>query len=307
MTLVFMGTPDFAVPTLERLLASRHRVAAVVTAPDKPAGRGLQHKPSAVKQAALAHGLPLLQPESLEDEAFLRSLRQTGAELFVVVAFRILPEAVLSIPPKGAVNLHASLLPKYRGAAPINWALINGERETGVTTFFIEKKVDTGKILLQQSTPVDDDMTAGELHDLLAQMGADLMLRTVDGIEAGTLQPREQVGEANRDPKLTRELEMIDWRRPARELHNLIRGLSPIPGASMFLRGREIKVLRSQVVASEAAGLPGEVLVADPRSGWVVQTSDGALRLLTVKPEGKKIMSAEEFLRGNRIDCGERL
>lgn len=306
MKLLFMGTPDFAVPTLQKLAQSGYPIVAVVTAPDKPAGRGQKLTPPAVKVAAQALSLPVLQPENLSDDEFLQTLEKLDADLYVVAAFRILPESILRLPPLGAINLHASLLPKYRGAAPIQWALINGEKETGVTTFFIEKQVDTGKILLQKAVPIPEEMTAGELHDLLAQVGADLVLETVDGIARGTLTPRDQTGEPSRAPKLTPEMERIDWRLPARALHNWIRGMSPVPGMTTQRQGKSIKILRARVAAeSGAAEPPGTVLDASDDQ-LIVQAGEGALDILTLKPEGKRAMTAEEFLRGYRIRKGER-
>ena len=231
MRIVFMGTPDFAVPSLKVLVNSEHEVVCVVTTPDKPAGRGKKMHASAIKMAAIEHGLPLLQPEKFRDVDFLHSLRSLNADLFVVVAFRILPDVVFTMPPQGSFNLHASLLPKYRGAAPLNWALINGENESGATTFFLDKNVDTGQILLQKSTPLTENTTAGELHDALSEVGAELVLQTVDYIASGECQPQVQIGEPTKAPKLTPGLGRLDWTNSAQELHNLIRGLSPFPGS----------------------------------------------------------------------------
>lgn len=301
-----MGTPDFAVPSLQKLLDAGHNIVGVVTATDKPAGRGQQMRSSPIKALALAHRLPIVQPERLDAPEFFEQLRLFNADLFVVVAFRILPEAVLKIPPRGAINLHASLLPKYRGAAPINWAIIRGETVTGVTTFFIDKMVDTGEILLQESTPIGAEMTAGELHDVLAHLGADLMLRTVNGVADGSLKAQPQVGEATRAPKLTRELEVIDWSRPARELRNLIRGLAPTPGCTTTLHGRQIKILSAAAVdPSASTAAPGTVIAVQKEGAIWVQTGEGALNLLQLKPEGKKAMSASEFLRGYRLKAGD--
>ncbi|RPH89618.1 MAG: methionyl-tRNA formyltransferase [Calditrichaeota bacterium] len=211
MNIVFMGTPDFAVPSLVKLMDAGQQLVGVVTVPDKPAKRGQKLQSSSVKAFARSKGLPVLQPQQLNDPVFLQQLTDWSADLFIVVAFRILPEEVLKIPRLGAVNLHASLLPKYRGAAPINWALIHGETETGVTTFFIDKNIDTGEILLQQKVSITPEMTAGELHDILADVGSDLVVRTAAGIEAGNLVAIRQSGEPTRAPKLTKEMEKIDW------------------------------------------------------------------------------------------------
>ncbi len=301
-----MGTPDFAVPSLKTLIDSEHQVVGVVTGPDKPAGRGKKLRPSAVKRTALEFSLPLLQPEKFRDPDFLEELQSWNADLFVVVAFRILPEVVFAMPPKGTFNLHASLLPRYRGAAPINWALINGDKESGVTTFFLERDVDTGQMLLQRSVPLNEDMTAGELHDLLAQVGAELVLQTVNCIADGSCKPRPQVGEATKAPKLTPELGHINWQWDARRLHNLIRGLAPIPGCYSSFRDKRIKILRSSVVdENETKGDPGTVVAVVKNGPIHVQTGSGVLALLELKPEGKKLMTAADFARGSRIEEGQ--
>lgn len=307
MNLVFMGTPEFAVPSLQALHRSRHLITAVVTVPDKPAGRGRQLRPSAVKVAALQLGLPILQPDDLHGSEFHDQLAALQADLFFVVGFRILPEAIFTMPPHGTVNLHASLLPKYRGAAPINWALIQGDTETGVTTFFIEKSVDTGNILLQAALPVDETMTAGDLHDQLATLGAELAVRTVDGLEDGTLKATAQTGEITKAPKLTKDLGSIDWQAPAENVHNLIRGLSPFPGCYTTLKDKTIKLLRSRVVSREGKSAdPGTILKLGKNGPLEVQTGDGIVELMEVKPEGKKAMSAGEFIRGYRVEAGQR-
>ncbi len=309
MKIVFMGTPEFALPSLKALLNSRHAVVAVVTVPDKPAGRGKKLRPSAVKQAAIEAGLPIMQPALLKDEDFLRQLRGFDADLFVVVAFRILPPQVFTIPPLGTINLHASLLPKYRGAAPINWAIMNGEKTTGVTTFFIEEKVDTGQILLQRQVPIDGDMTAGELHDELAIVGAEVLMETIDGIDRGTLQPLSQQGEATLAPKLTPDLEQIDWSQSAVVIHNRIRGLSPIPGCYTYWGGKRLKLLRSKMIteSGRGKGMAGEIIAAEKDGLLQVQTGAGSLALLELQPEGKRPMSCAEFLRGYPLKVGEML
>ncbi|MBN1481058.1 methionyl-tRNA formyltransferase [candidate division KSB1 bacterium] len=307
MKLVFMGTPEFAVPSLERLVYSEHTVVGVVTVPDKPAGRGQKLRPSAIKRVALDFDLPILQPEKLRDPQFVGELSAWNADLFVIVAFRILPEIVYTLPPKGTFNLHASLLPKYRGAAPINWVLINGEQETGLTTFFLNKTVDTGDILLQRRIPITEEMTAGELHDLLALRGAELVLETVNGIVSNTLIPQQQVGDATLAPKLTKELEQIDWLKGAREIHNLVRGLSPLPGSVTKFRGKLIKILRTAMngAGTHSVG-PGTITRIGKNGPIDVQTGDGIISVLRLKPEGKKSMSAAEFIRGARIEPGEK-
>ncbi|MBN1466540.1 methionyl-tRNA formyltransferase [candidate division KSB1 bacterium] len=307
MKIVFMGTPDFAVPSLKALQQSEHTIAGVVTAPDRPMGRGRKMGAPVIKNLAVDYALPILQPEQLQDPGFISELRSWNADLFVVVAFRILPPAVFRLPAKGTFNLHASLLPKYRGAAPINWALINGEKESGVTTFYIDEKVDTGEILLQRSLPLTDDMTAGELHDALSIMGAELVLETIDGIAAGTLMPRRQSGDSTRAPKLTAELEQLSWSKSATACHNLIRGLSPAPGCYALFRGKRIKIMRSRVSGVMApAALPGQIIAIGKNGPIDVQTGDGVLSLLQLKPEGRATMSAGEFSRGFHIALGDK-
>ena len=306
MKLIFMGTPEFAVASLKKLIASRHTVAAVVTATDKPAGRGRSLKAPPVKQAALEAGCHVLQPQSLKDPNFIKELEGLHADCFVIVAFRILPETVFTMPPKGTFNLHASLLPKYRGAAPINWALINGESESGVSTFFIEKNVDTGKLLLQKRVSLDENMTAGELHDILMQKGADLVLETVNLIDEGKAAPKEQRGKVTKAPKLDKELCRIDWSQPAENLHNLIRGLSPYPGAYSVFKGKRIQILYSKPVVNQNSNLPpGTVVQVDEQSGVQVQTGQDKILVLKVKPQGKRAMSIGEFVHGNPVHTGD--
>lgn len=299
MKIVFMGTPEFAVSTLRVLLASHHHVVAVVTAPDKPRGRGQHISGTPVKVLAEEHGITCIQPVSLKDEAFQMQLRALHADLFVVVAFRILPVSVFTIPPRGTINLHASLLPKYRGAAPINWALIRGEKETGVTTFFIEETVDTGEVLLQSAVPITDTMTAGELHDVLASIGAGVVLETVNGIEAETLVPIHQDNAlASPASKLTREICRIDWSKSAHEVHNFIRGLSPHPGAWTMHGNSIMKILRSNV-AKDIAAESGVILSMQSR--LFVACGSGAIEILEIQQEGRKAMKTDAFLRGYRF------
>jgi len=304
LRIIFMGTPDFAVPCLEALCASRHQVVGVVTALDKPAGRGRQLQAPPVKTAALAHGLPVLQPEKLRDEAFLADLRALQADVFVVVAFRMLPELVWAMPPVGCLNLHASLLPDYRGAAPINWAVVNGERETGLTTFLIEKEIDTGKILLQERIALPDDWTAGQLHDEMMQRGAALVVRTVDGLADNTIvpQPQPELAQLHAAPKIHPDTCRIDWARPAEALYHFVRGFAPFPGAFTTLEGKVLKVLfADRVPADLTAELPtGQApgTSAVHKRSWYVATADGYLKLVRIKLEGKKEMTAAEFLNG---------
>lgn len=306
MRLVFMGTPDFAVPSLERLGQSPHDLVWVVSRPDRRRGRGLELTTPPVKEAAVRMGLTVQQPESLDDPIFLASLRKLNADLFVVVAFVILPRSILEIPKLGSVNLHPSLLPGYRGAAPMQWAIIRGERETGLTTFILRSKVDAGDILIQRRVRIDADETYGGLHDRLKLLGADVVLETVDGLATGqvTHRPQTEVG-VSRAPKLEREDARIDWHQDAVSIRNLIRGTNPIPGAFTDWSGGVLKVHRA-AVRSEG-GVPGEVLFADAREGIVVAAGVGSLRLEEVQPSGKRRMSGDAFVRGQQISSGERM
>jgi methionyl-tRNA formyltransferase len=305
MRIVFLGTPDFAVASLCRLVKAGCEVVAVVTAPDKPAGRGSHLQQSAVKQYATAVGLPVLQPEKLKNAEFLEELRGYRADLQVVVAFRMLPEAVWAMPPKGTFNLHASLLPQYRGAAPINWAVINGETETGVTTFFIRHEIDTGPLLFQEKQPIYPDDTAGTLHDRLMEQGADLVLKTVRAIEAGEYreipQPRELGGEAlKKAPKIFRETGEIHWNQPAETIRNFVRGLAPYPAAWTTVVGRNCKIFRVTAQRGEPGAdgkQPGE-FETDHRHYLRFRCADGWVNVEELQLEGKKRMGIEEFLRG---------
>ncbi|MBI4552322.1 MAG: methionyl-tRNA formyltransferase [Candidatus Latescibacteria bacterium] len=309
MRLLFMGTPAFAVPSLRELIDSPHEVIGVVTQPDRPKGRGLRPAPPPVKTVAGEYGLPVIQPDQLDAPEFLRTLRECQAEVFVVVAFSILPAPVLSIPPRGTINLHASLLPKYRGAAPIPWAIINGETETGVTTFFIEQRVDTGQILLQRSTPIGPDETAGELHDRLATMGATLVRETVDRIAAGQARPVSQTGSPSRAPRLTKADGRIDWTQPAGVIHNRIRGMNPYPVAFTTWQDRTLRLLRSRrrPERPDGGGRAGEVVALDAEGVLVIQTGAGCLGLVELQPEGRRRMRADEFVHGYRLRPGDIL
>jgi methionyl-tRNA formyltransferase len=301
MTIVFMGTPEFAVPSLRILMEQGCTIAAVVTAPDKPRGRGQHVSCTPVKEFALAHGLPVMQPDTLRDPSFADTLRALAPDLFVVVAFRILPKEVFTIPSRGAFNLHASLLPKYRGAAPINWAIINGDTESGVTTFFLQEKVDTGNIILQKAIPVPGTMNAGELHDALMTLGASAVAETVRMIEEHRVVPLPQDDRLTSPaPKIFKDDCRIPWDRPALAIHNFIRGLSPHPAAWTTLHDKVVKVYGSRL--AEAAlqnGLPGTLLTAEGR--LFVHTGADAVEILELQLEGKKRLSAAEFLRGHRL------
>ena len=258
--IIFMGTPEFAVATLDALMASGKNIVAVITAPDKPAGRGMKMNMSAVKKYAVDHGLPVLQPEKLKNPVFIDELRSYHADLQVVVAFRMLPEIVWNMPPLGTINVHASLLPEYRGAAPINWAIINGEKKSGVTTFKLTHEIDTGNILLQQEVEIGDDENAGELHDALKIAGAALAVETVDGLINHDIpeQPQKDMISderirATHAPKIFTETCRIDWNQPAEKTYNLIRGLSPFPGAFTMLQGKLFKIYRAGKTDSRAS------------------------------------------------------
>ncbi|WP_460575228.1 methionyl-tRNA formyltransferase [Hymenobacter coalescens] len=303
LRIVFMGTPEFAVPTLEALVGwSGCRVVAVITAPDKPAGRGQKLAESAVKLAAVAHGLPVLQPTNLKAPEFQQELRELAADLQVIVAFRMLPEAVWSMPRLGSINIHASLLPQYRGAAPINWALIHGEQVTGVTSFFLQHEIDTGNLIFQDEVAIEPADDFGSVYEKLKRAGAALALRTVQAIATGTAPsiPQPDRGDLRPAPKLQKETGRLDFAQPAQSLVNLIRGLSPWPTAFTNLPdGRGLKVFR----AAARDGAPSEDVppghwLTDGRSYLRVQTAEGQLDLLDLQLEGKKRMPVADFLRG---------
>lgn len=331
LRIVFMGTPEFAVASLDALVKAGCRVAGVITAPDKPAGRGMKLQESAVKKYALEHGLHILQPPKLKDPQFLEELRSLNADLQIVVAFRMLPEVVWNMPPMGTLNVHGSLLPQYRGAAPINWAIINGEKETGVTTFRLKHEIDTGNILLQERIPISENETAGELHDRMKEIGAQLLVRTVVGLADGTIEEREQdyrppttdhrqsttgnrqellhehrssevadrLSSLPHAPKIFTETCRINWNKTVDEVHNLVRGLSPFPGAFTTLQGKMLKIYRSEKDHTPPALPPGEVQT-DHRSIFKFTCADGHLIVKELQLEGKKKMPVEEFLKGYR-------
>ncbi|MFQ5822924.1 MAG: methionyl-tRNA formyltransferase [bacterium] len=307
MRILFMGTPEFAIPSFKTIMESSHELVGVVTSPDKPVGRGLKIQPTPIKKVALDFNIPILQPIHLKDSEFINQIKSLNAHLFVVVAFRILPLEVFKIPPKGTINLHASLLPKYRGAAPINWAIINGEKETGVTTIYIQEKVDAGDIILQKKAAIGDDETAGELHEKLATIGAELLLETINLISENRAPRSYQTGEVTKAPKLTKELGHIQWEEPASKIRNLIRGLSPWPGAYTYLNGKLIKIFRTKISAkSEVAKVPGEIIAIKSKEGYIeVTTGSGHIEIFELQLEGKRKMLTNEFLRGHVLEVGE--
>jgi methionyl-tRNA formyltransferase len=298
---IFFGTPEFAAHILRDLVAKDATIIAAVTTPDKPQGRGMALHPSAVKQVAKELGIPVLTPTKHRDPEFLESLQKLDADIFIVVAYKILPKEVFTIPKLGAFNIHASLLPKYRGAAPINWAIMRGEKETGITTFLLDEKVDTGKILLAKSIPIGPDETAGELHDRLMLLGSEVCLETLTGLASGTLHPTEQpTSLATTAPKIFPKDCIINFNEQREKVHNFIRGLSPYPGATTEVAGHRLKLLKSH--RSEDAPLnlaAGQFQISPDAKRLFVGTSTEALEILEIQREGKRAMSAEEFLRGN--------
>ena len=303
MKLIFMGTPEFAVPTLDAVIAAGHNVAAVFTQPDKPAGRGQKLTPPPVKVRALELGLPVYQPVSIKrDEEVQALIENIGADCIVVAAYgKLLPQRVLDAATHGCFNVHSSLLPKYRGAAPINWAVINGEKESGVTIMKLDIGMDTGDILIRQKTDIGENETAGELHDRLAVMGAGLLTEALVMAENGTLEPIKQDDAfACMAPMLDKSLAVIDWSRPAQEIHDLVRGLQPWPVALTMLDGKRLKIHRT-TVEPDMSGSAGEILSQKP---FIAACGSGALRILELQGEGGKRMSAEDYLRGHPVTEG---
>ncbi|MBD5266214.1 MAG: methionyl-tRNA formyltransferase [Bacteroides sp.] len=310
LKIVFLGTPDFAVESLRRIVDGGYNVVGVVTMPDKPAGRGHKLYQSPVKEFAVEHGLHLMQPVKLKDPAFVDELRSLDADLFVVIAFRMLPEVVWTMPRLGTFNLHASLLPRYRGAAPINWAVINGDTETGVTTFFLKHEIDTGDIIAQEKVEILPTDNVGDVHDRLMELGAELTIKTIDDIIAGTLTtiPQEQLigdTEPTPAPKIFKETCRIDWNLSAERIHNLVRGLSPYPAAWTTLMdgGTEVgavKVFETRIVKSHVGNIPGEIIIEGDT--LTVGCGNGeAIEILSLQAPGKRRMPTPDFLRGSRL------
>lgn len=309
MRIVFMGTPDFAVASLDRLVKNQKDIVAVVTSPDKPAGRGQKLNESAVKKYAVENKLLVLQPEKLKDPAFIETLQHLNADLFIVVAFRMLPEMVWTMPKLGTFNLHGSLLPQYRGAAPINWAILNGEKESGVTTFFLKHEIDTGSIIHQAKTAINEQMNAGELHDTLMEIGAELVLQTVNEIEQNNVHPISQEETMKRNslkesdlkhaPKIFKEDMKINWDRTAKEVYQHIKGLSPYPTAFTQLNQLGLKIYDAEI-SENLLLTPGEYQT-DGKTFLKFQCKDGSISITDLQLEGKKRMKVEEFLRGNRL------
>lgn len=313
MKIVYFGTPEIAASQLEAIISAGYEVAAVVTTPDRPAGRGKQMRASEVKECALRHGLPVLQPEKLKDEAFVGQLRSYNADLFVVVAFRMLPEVVWNMPPMGTFNLHASLLPQYRGAAPINHAIINGETETGLTTFLLDKEIDTGAIIMQEKVKITDTMNAGELHDMLMNLGNSVVVKTLKMIENGVVRPETQDSVIEREgmvlkpaPKIFKDDCYIDWNKSGREIYNFVRGLSPYPAAHAKLKNTEGEILDLKIFETKISEKNDENDVifdvkTDGKSCFGVVVSDSVVNFTVLQQPGKKSMNIADFLRGARV------
>jgi methionyl-tRNA formyltransferase len=308
LRIIFMGTPEFAVASLDALVKAGANIVAVITAPDKPAGRGMKITESAVKKYAVAHGLNILQPEKLKNPLFIEQLTALKPDLQVVVAFRMLPERVWNLPPLGTLNLHGSLLPQYRGAAPINWAVINGEKETGVTTFRLKHEIDTGNILLQERFGIGDHETAGEVHDRMKEIGAALLVKTVKGLAAGSLEeiPQEKLASSEMTghtlkhaPKIFTETCKIDWSKTVAEVYNLIRGLSPYPAAFTMLDDKVLKIYQAEKLNGKPAVGPSN-FETDKKTYLRFAAADGYINVKELQLEGKKRMKVEEFLRGWR-------
>lgn len=302
LRIVFMGTPEFAVASLKKIVEAGYTIAGVITAPDKPGGRGMELQQSAVKKYALENDLHVLQPEKLKNPDFLNELKALNADVQVVVAFRMLPEVVWNMPPMGTINLHGSLLPQYRGAAPINWAIINGEKYTGVTSFKLQHEIDTGNILLAQKIDIRPDETAGELHDEMKETGADLLLKTLKELEDGSLKdyPQPAVNTAlQHAPKIFTETCQIDFTKPVDEVYNLIRGLSPFPAAFAFLEGKKLKIFRANKIHTDPSIAAGD-FETDKKTFLQFACSDGYIKVQELQLEGKKKMNIEDFLRGYR-------
>ncbi len=296
MRIVFFGTPDFALPSLDILHKSKHEIIVVVTAPDKERGRGRKVSYTPIKEYAIENNIKYLQPEKMRDEDFIESLKELNADLFVIVAFRILPRSVFTIPKYGSFNLHGSLLPKYRGAAPIHWALMNGDKETGVTTFYLEDKVDTGNIIAQSKMPIEDEDNLGTVHDKMSLLGADLVLATVNKIESGNVELQKQNNElASPAPKISKELGEIDWNKSAEEIHNLVRGLSPFPAAYFIHNEKKYKVFKSKIV-DDILLKSGEL--KETKKELYFGCSNKTLQIIELQLEGRKRMSTDAFLRG---------
>lgn len=305
LRIIFMGTPEFAVPSLEALVENKFNVVTVITAPDKPQGRGQKLTASPVKECALKHNIPVLQPTNLKAPEFIEELKSYNANLQVVVAFRMLPEIVWSMPALGTFNLHGSLLPQYRGAAPINWAIINGEKETGVTTFFLKHEIDTGSIIFQEKESISEDDDVGTVYERLMHRGAKLVVKTVKAIEEGNYPslPQSESQPIKHAPKIFKETCEVNWNQPSEAIRNFVRGLSPYPAAWTNLNGKVFKLFRvKSTIDSKQSTVSCGDIDTDNKTYLRVRTQDGWISILEFQPEGKKRMTVEEFFRGNRIN-----
>lgn len=299
--IIFFGTPEFAVPSLKALISRGEKILLVVTQPDKPKGRGKNLQAPEIKKVALQYELPLCQPEKMKDDNFIKKLKSLNPEFAIVVAYgKILPKEILEIPKHGCINLHASLLPKYRGAAPIQWALINGEKITGVTTMIIDEGLDTGPILLQKEISINDEDNAETLSEKLSVVGAELIIETIDKMRKGIITPEPQTGEITYAPQLKKDDGKINWNNSAKKIFNLVRGTYPWPCAYSFLKDERVKIIKTEVLEGNAA--PGLIIKA--KNELIVGTQEGLLRILLIQPEGKKIMTAKEFISGRKINEG---
>lgn len=303
LRIVFMGTPEFAVASLAALVDAGCNIVGVITAPDKPAGRGMKLQASAVKKYALEKNLPVLQPEKLKNPEFLEQLQSLKADLQIVVAFRMLPEVVWNMPPMGTINLHSSLLPEYRGAAPINWAIINGEKETGVTTFKLQHEIDTGPVLLQEKIEIGATENAGSLHDKMMEVGANLLVKTVIQLATNTIQetPQPQIDNPKTASKIYTETCQVNWDQPAQDIYNLIRGLSPFPAAFTYIGNKKLKIFNAAIEKASVTLKPGQ-METDGHSYLKFTANDGYLLLTDIQLEGKKRMPVADFLRGYRFN-----
>lgn len=303
MKIVFMGTPEFAVPCLQKIIDEGHEVVAVVTQPDKPKGRGKKLAMPPVKELALKYDIPVYQPLKAREESFVDTLKEMNPELIVVVAFgQILPKSILDIPKYGCVNVHASLLPRYRGAAPLNWVIINGEEKTGVTTMYMDEGLDTGDMILKSEIPLDDEITAGELHDKMMIDGAKVLKETIDLIEKGEA-PREK--QSNEDtcysPIMNKSLGNIDWNKSAIDIHNLVRGINPWPSAYTTYEGQTMKIWKTKVIDKNSDKDPGTIISVD-KEGINVSTSEGIVQIKEIQMAGKKRMEVPAYIKGNNIN-----
>jgi methionyl-tRNA formyltransferase len=304
---VFFGTPEFAVPTLECLDASRHNLVAVITQPDRPKGRGRKLTQTPIKQIAEKFGYDVLQPDSVRDSSFCRSLENLKPDLLVIVAFSILPKKILRIPTLGSINLHPSLLPAYRGAAPIVWAIANGESTTGLTTFLLNANIDSGNILLQNEVPISPEETTGQLEKRLSGLGAKLVIETIDGLEDEKLDPRPQSKTGiSYAPKLTKDDGRIDWTQPASTIHNRIRAFNPFPGAYTEHNNERLRIHRSLCIEAQYEE-PGQIIEATPGGRLLVACGQNSISLLELQPAGKNRMSSSAFLNGNKLEIGQVL